>query len=153
RRKDIAGRRKPALVAIRDRRAAETERDAMAVRPVGDLARDHDRASVFFTRKLYWNLEIDLLAPGARGRCNRQRRCNRPRGRGIKKLGIKRERAEVEADAWHWQSSRSVTAGLLTPQVRFTRLAALGTSGTRLKPNSGAGHPAHDRWCRMTNWG
>src|SRR5438876_617477 len=50
--KNIARAREPRLVALRDRRAAETERDALAVGPIGDLAGHHHRAGVLLARDL-----------------------------------------------------------------------------------------------------
>src|SRR5689334_17417206 len=61
---NVARARQPGFLAARDRRPAEADRDAMAVRPIGDLARRDDGASAVLARDLDRNFEIDLLAPG-----------------------------------------------------------------------------------------
>src|SRR5436190_2073899 len=46
---NVAWTRQPRLVTLRDRRTAKPERDAGSIRPVGDLARRHDRARIHFS--------------------------------------------------------------------------------------------------------
>src|ERR1700685_3986487 len=98
-RPDVAGAGEPRLVALGNRRAAETERDGVAVGPISDLARRDDGARVFFPRHFYGDIEINLLAPRHRRTGNRQRRRDRLCGRRVEQFGVERERTEVEAYA------------------------------------------------------
>ena len=65
-RPDVARAREPGLIALRDRRAAETNGDGVAIRPVGDLAGLDHRARIASRGRPHRNVEIDLLAPGQR---------------------------------------------------------------------------------------
>src|SRR5574339_791324 len=76
-RKDIARARQRRLVSLADRRTPEAERDSRPLGPIGNFAgRDHG-ACACFTLHFNRHIEIDLLAPGQRGRGDRQRRGNR----------------------------------------------------------------------------
>src|SRR5215475_2677265 len=61
---DVAWTRQPRFITAADRRAAEAERDRVAVRPICDLAGRNHRARVLLRRGLDRDLEVDLLAPG-----------------------------------------------------------------------------------------
>ena len=98
-RPDIARAGEPRLVALGDRRAAETDGDGVAVRPIGDLARRDDGARVLLARHFDRDVEIDFLAPGQRRGRDRQRRRDRLRGRRVERLGVERQRTEIEANA------------------------------------------------------
>src|SRR5215470_15292944 len=62
--KDVAGRSKARFIPLRDRGAAKTKSDAMAIGPIGNLAWNDDSAGIAFTPDPHRDLEIDLLTPG-----------------------------------------------------------------------------------------
>src|SRR5215208_5701711 len=108
---DVAGSSQARLVALRDRRASKADRDAAALGPVDNLARRYHGPGVGLARRRHRHLEINLLAPGHRRCGNGQCRRDCAGGHGVEKLGIERERAEVEADARHlWSSALCDTA-------------------------------------------
>src|SRR5262249_41846598 len=98
---NIAGARQSRFVAAADRRAAKAERDSGPVGPIGDLAGRHHRARLRLARDRHRYLKVDLLAPGERGRGDRQRGGDRAAGRGVEQLGVERDRTEVEANTGH----------------------------------------------------
>ena len=119
---DVARARQPAFVALRDRRAAEADRDGRAFRPIGDLARRDHGAGIGLPLHPHRHVEIDLLAPGHSLRLERQRRRDRLGGRRVEQFGVERERAEIEADARHGHS-------LGCPSVGVQRIMAEGSWG------------------------
>jgi hypothetical protein len=100
-RPDVAGARQPRLVRLRNRRAAETDGNGVAVRPIGDLARRDDGARVFLAGDPNGGFEIHFFTPGQRRARDRQRFGDRLCGRRVEQFGIERKRAEFETDLCH----------------------------------------------------
>ncbi len=70
---DVARAGEPAFVSARDRRAAEADRDGVAVRPECQLARLDHGAGIGLARARDRRAEIDFVAPGRGHRLERRR--------------------------------------------------------------------------------